>query len=195
MSGRALKPINEIASMVTTIGARNLSERLVLRGTDDELDRLSGVLNQMLGRLQSAFQFVTQFTADASHELRTPVGIVRTTAEVIRSRRRSPEEHEAAWDQVILQSQRMTGLIDDLLVLARADAGRSDLVMVPMDVAAVVGAVLEEVRILAETSEIHLGASLVHDCPMSGDPDAIRRLFLVLLDNAISTRPAAEKST
>jgi signal transduction histidine kinase len=165
-----------------------------LRGAGDELDRLSAVLNQMLGRLESAFQLVTQFTADASHELRTPVGIIRTTAEVIRLRRRTPEEHEAAWDQVILQSERMSGLIGDLLALARADAGRgdmaSDMAMQPMDLAATLASIVEEIRILAESSGLRLRTFLDAECPMTGDPDAIRRLFLVLLDNAIKYTPS-----
>jgi signal transduction histidine kinase len=190
MSGRALDPVDEIARTMRRIGARNLSERLSLRGTDDELDRLSTVLNQMLGRLESAFQLVTQFTADASHELRTPVGIIRTTGEVIRARQRTPDEHEAAWDQVILQSERMSGLIDDLLVLARADSGGSDLAIEPMDLSAALEAVTDEIRILAECSGLRLSVSIPADCPMTGDPDAIRRLLLVLLDNAIKYTPA-----
>ena len=190
MSGRALKPVAEIATTVRKIGARNLSERLTLRGAGDELDSLSSLLNQMLDRLESAFQLVSRFTADASHELRTPVGIIRTTAEVIRSRPRTAVEHEAAWDQVILQSERMSGLIDDLLVLARADAGRSDVAVEPMDLAVTLSEVMGEVRILAESSQLRLTASLDPACPMTGNPDGIRRLLLILLDNAIKYTPA-----
>ena len=185
MSGRALKPVDEIARTVEQIGSKTLTERLTQRGTGDELDRLSDTINHMLARLESAFQLVTQFTADASHELRTPVAIIRTTGEVIRASRRTAEEHEAAWNQVVIQTERMSGLIDDLLLLARADTGRSELAFEAMDLAETVCTVTGEMRILAEASGLRLTTSIPSECPMSGDPEAIRRLLLVLLDNAI----------
>ena len=89
MSRRALEPVDRITRTARAIGAENLAERLPLRGADDELDRLSGTLNDMFARLDAAFRRVTQFTADASHELRTPVAIIRTTAELTRRRPRT----------------------------------------------------------------------------------------------------------
>jgi signal transduction histidine kinase len=131
-----------------------------------------------------------QFTADASHELRTPVAIIRTTAEVIRGSRRTPEEYEEAWDQVVLQSERMSRLIDDLLVLARADAGRSDVSFEAIDLADTVNGATAEVKVLADASGLELTKSVLPSCPAFGDPDAIRRLLLILLDNAIKYTPA-----
>ena len=89
MSGRALKPVDEIARTVQRIGSKTLTERLTQRGTGDELDRLSDTINRMLARLESAVQLVTQFTADASHELRTPVAII---PDYRRSDQRRPDE-------------------------------------------------------------------------------------------------------
>ncbi len=89
MSRSALAPVERIARTAGEIEAQNLSERLPVRGTNDELDELSGTLNAMFARLEQSFQRITQFTADASHELRTPVAIIRTTAEVIRRKSRT----------------------------------------------------------------------------------------------------------
>jgi heavy metal sensor kinase len=185
LSGRALRPVDEIAQTVQRIGSRNLAERLTLRGTGDELDRLAATMNQMLSRIDSAFRLVTRLTADASHELRTPVAIIRTTGEVIRSTKRTTEEHEIAWDQVLLQAERMSSLIDDLLLLARADAGHSQPYFESVDLAEVLRFAIGDIRILAETARIKLTVSVLPECFMSGDADALRRLLMILLDNAI----------
>ena len=189
MSGRALEPVDEIDKTVRRIGSRTLTERLHVRNTHDELDRLSITINEMLERLESAFKLVVQFTADASHELRTPVAIIRTTAEVTRGARRTPEEHEEAWDQVVLQSERMSRLINDLLLLARADAGHSDVIFEAIDLADIVNGVTSEVRVLARASSLELTSSAPLSCSAWGDPEAIRRLLLILLDNAVKFTP------
>ncbi len=189
MSGRALQPVDEIDRTIRRIGSRTLTERLHLRDTHDELDRLSVTINEMLDRLESAFRLVVQFTADASHELRTPVAIIRTTAEVTRGARRTSEEHEEAWDQVVLQSERMSRLVNDLLLLARADAGYSDVAFEAIDLADIVNSVTSEVRVLAQASGVELSSSAPVSCPAWGDPEAIRRLLLILLDNALKFTP------
>ncbi|MGC2661016.1 MAG: histidine kinase dimerization/phospho-acceptor domain-containing protein, partial [Bryobacteraceae bacterium] len=131
MSGRALRPVGEIARTARHITAGNLSERLPSSGSQDELDRLAQVLNEMLAGLESAFRRTTQFTADASHELRTPVAIIRTTAEVIRGRPRTLEEHDQAWRSVLAQTERISQLVDDLLTLTRGDSGSAGLCREP----------------------------------------------------------------
>jgi heavy metal sensor kinase len=189
MSGRALRPVDEMARTIERIGAKSLSARLTLRGAGDELDRLAGTVNRMLARLESAFQLIAQFTADASHELRTPVAIIRTTGEVIRTRPRSGSEHEAAWDQVIAQTERMSGMIDGLLLLARADAGRLVPAHEPMDLADTVREAAAELRILAEKSGLRMTAEIPAHCAMKGDAESIRRVLMALLDNAIKYTP------
>ncbi|HEX4273844.1 MAG TPA: ATP-binding protein [Bryobacteraceae bacterium] len=190
MSGRALKPVDEIAQSARRIGGRNLSERLYTNGTGDELDRLAETLNEMLARLEAAFQKITQFTADASHELRTPVAIMRTTAEVIIEKPRNVAEHEKGWEKIVAQTERTSHLIDDLLLLARADAGRDDLQFEVMDLAEVLTSAGEEMQILAEVSGLRLSVEAPEKAPMTGDPEAIRRLLRILLDNAIKYTPA-----
>jgi heavy metal sensor kinase len=185
MSGRALQPVDEIAMTVERINSENLGERLQLRDTGDELDRLSGLINQMLARLESAFKRVTQFTADASHELRTPLAIIRTTGEVMQTSAGGPEEHRAEWVQVVGQAGRMSNLIDDLLLLARTDASHSGLAFDAIDLADVVRAAVAEIKILLVASDLRLEASIPHSCSITGSTGAMRRVLLALLDNAI----------
>ncbi len=195
MSGRALKPVDDIALSARRIGGQNLSERLYCNGTGDELDRLATTLNEMLGRLEAAFQKITQFTADASHELRTPVAIMRTTAEVIAGKPRTVEEHEKGWEKIIAQSERTSRLIDDLLLLARADAGRENLQFEVVDLSELLRDVAEEVRILADVSRLGLTLNISCEPRITGDAEALRRLLLILLDNAIKYTPAEGQVT
>jgi signal transduction histidine kinase len=185
LSGRALSPVDGLVTKAQTISAQNLVDRLPSRGTGDELDRLSNTLNGMLARLESAFTKVTRFTADASHELRTPVAIMRTTAEVICANPRTPEQHEKAWDVILTQSDRMSQLIDDLLMLARADSAEHPYQRELMDAAAVVRDTSDEMQVLAEAKSLQLSVHTPPECTMFGDPDDLRRIVLILLDNAI----------
>jgi heavy metal sensor kinase len=190
MSRRALEPVDRISRTAEEIGAQNLSQRLPLRSAGDELDRLSATLNAMFARLEAAFHRITQFTADASHELRTPVAIIRTTAELVRSKPRGQEEYTKALDRILAESERTSRLIDDLMLLARADAGADGIVQEPMNLAECLRGACAEVRVLAEYGKVCLEASLPSDCTVSGDDQALRRLFLILLDNAIKYTPA-----
>jgi len=190
MSRRALEPVDRISRTAEEIGAQNLSQRLPLRCAGDELDRLSATLNAMFARLEAAFHRITQFTADASHELRTPVAIIRTTAELVRSKPRGQEEYTKALDRILAESERTSRLIEDLMLLARADAGADGVVQEPMNLAECLRGACAEVRVLAEYGKVCLEASLPSDCTVSGDDQALRRLFLILLDNAIKYTPA-----
>jgi heavy metal sensor kinase len=190
MSGRALAPVDRITRTAASIGARNLGERLPLSGSGDELDRLSGTLNAMLARLDCAFRRVTQFTADASHELRTPVSILRTTAELALSKPRANAEYVKALEGVLRESERATGLIEDLMTLARADAGATPLEREPLELSGLLHDLAEESRVLADAARVRLSTHLPPDCPFAGDPQALRRLFLILLDNAVKYTPA-----
>ena len=123
ISRRALAPVDEITRTARLIGIRNLSQRLAVPATGDEIARLSETWNGMLARLEAAVNRLSQFTADASHELRTPIALIRTTAELTLRRERSPETYREALRQVVAESERTTRLVEDLLLLARSDAG------------------------------------------------------------------------
>jgi heavy metal sensor kinase len=193
MSRRALAPVERIARTAADIEAENLSKRLPIRGTGDELDQLSATLNAMFARLEDSFRRITQFTADASHELRTPVAIIRTTAEVIRRKPRSEKEYAEALDRILAESERTTELVEDLMLLARADANVEDLAMEPVGLAELTQAACAEARVLAEAAGITLTNGGLSQCTISGDGRALRRLLLILLDNAIKySKPGGE---
>lgn len=185
MSGRALRPVDRIAGAARRIGARNLVERLPASGTGDELDRLSSVLNEMLDRLESAFNKITRFTADASHELRTPVAIIRTTTEIVQSRKRTVEEHCQAWNTVQAQAERMSGLIQDLLVLARADGASEQRVFEPSNISEIVTAACAQIQVIAEPKGLSIRTQIAAECTVFGDAGALLRAVLILLDNAV----------
>lgn len=189
MSGRALRPVDRIASTAQRITSANLSDRLPYSGAGDELDRLSQILNEMLAGLESSFRRITQFTADASHELRTPLAIIRTTAELIRGRPRTPEEHDRAWASVLTQTERTTQLVNDLLTLTRADSGADPFNFQEADVAAVVAAAVSDMRVLASSKGVELHFAAGTRAVLVGDEEALRRLFTILLDNAVKATP------
>ncbi len=123
MSRRALQPVDELTRAAQTIGIENLSQRLEVPAAGDELQRLSETWNSMLERLEAAVKRLSQFTADASHELRTPIALIRATAELTLRRERSTETYREALRHIVDESDRTARLIEDLLLLARADAG------------------------------------------------------------------------
>jgi heavy metal sensor kinase len=189
ISGRALETVDKIATAARRIGAANLSERLPSRGTGDELDRLSDTLNGMLTRLEQSFNRITQFTADASHELRTPIAIIRATAEITRSLPRSPQDQHKAWNVVVAQTERTSRVIDDLLFLARADASSETLNFETLDLPAAIREASDEMELVARSAGISLSTSTLPGCAIRGAADALHRLWLILLDNAIKFTP------
>ena len=115
--------MDALTTAARRISLDNLGQRLPVRRTGDELERLGDTWNEMLERLDNAVQRMRQFTADASHELRTPISIIRTASELALRRERTPEEYRKALESIHQESQWMTQLAEDLLLLARADAG------------------------------------------------------------------------
>ncbi len=197
LSGRALKPVDEISRAASRIGVRDLSARLPASGVGDELDRLSSVLNQMLSRLESAFNRIGEFTADASHELRTPVAVIQTTAELMQTRPRTEEEHLRAWASVSKETERTSLLIGDLLTLARSDSGKLELELRGVNFSEIVQAAVEEMRVMAEAKELRLILDIANPCSIRGDGRSLHRLVCILLDNAIkfSTKSTAIRVT
>jgi heavy metal sensor kinase len=185
MSRRALAPVEQIAQTAADIEARNLAKRLPLSGSGDELDHLSATLNGMFARLDNAFRRITQFTADASHELRTPAAIIRTTAEVTRRKPRTAAEYEAALDRILTESVRTTALIEDLMLLARADSRADDIGHEVVSMAELVREACGGADALARAAGIRLATGELNPCTVQGDPDALRRALLILIDNAI----------
>ncbi len=191
ISGRALHPVDRITSTARAITASNLSGRIPLTGSGDELHRLAETVNGMLDRLEQSFARMAQFTADASHELRTPVAFIRATAEVLLRRSRSDAEWRDGVRDIETESARMTKLLDNLMVLARADAGVELCVLQPVDLCAAVGAACRTAAAFARLKGLELsGPTVVQGIEVKGDAALLERLFVILLDNAVKYTPA-----
>lgn len=191
ISRKALRPVDALAQAARGITDSNLHERLPIPGTHDELSRLSETLNEMLTRIDSAFQRVRQFTADASHELRTPVSLMRTEAEIALRRDRSPAEYREALHQISLEAARTGSLLESMLALARSDAGRQRPKFAPVDCDVMLrelahdwAGVMAEGRVSLALSIEAGGAYMV-----SADAFALRRMLVILLDNARKYTP------
>jgi len=186
LSRRALKPVQDITAAALTISIENLSDRLPAPGTGDELAHLTDVLNSMLARLEDAVKTLSRLVADASHEFRTPLAVIRTTAELALRRARAPEAYRDSLQEIAAEAERMTQLVEDLLVLARNDTGAVEMPLEPVDVRDVLHDVFAGIRRLAEKRQVRLRPELGDRAAMiSGNRPALRRLFLVLLDNAL----------
>ncbi len=186
LSRRALRPVQDITAAALTISIENLSERLPVPPTGDELARLTEVLNSMLTRLEAAVKTLSQFVADASHELRTPLAVIRTTAELALRRARAPETYRESLQEIAGETERMIRLVEDLLLLARNHTGTAEMPLIAMDVREVLADVCTEVRKLAELRQIRIDAAFGDQAALiSGNKMALHRLFLVLLDNAL----------
>ena len=185
LSGRVLKPVQAITAAAYTISVENLSRRLPVPETGDELARLTQVLNSMLERIESSMRTLSQFAADASHELRTPLSVIRTTSELALRRDRPADAYRESLQEVAAEATRMTALIEDLLTLARGDTGVAEMPLEATDLCGVLRDVISEMRGLAEIREARLQASLPEEAIIAGNRAALHRLFVVLIDNAI----------
>jgi signal transduction histidine kinase len=190
LSRRALSPVDAIIETAQRIRSTTLDARLPIPPSDDELRRLSLTLNAMLDRLEAEDRKSRQFTADASHELRTPVAVIRATADVTSAKPRSDAEHQVAWHVVKAQSARVTRMVDALLQLARADVQARAAATTVFDLADDVRDVCSDIRVVAARADVHLDVAIPDSVPFRGDAESLRGLVAALLDNAIKYTPA-----
>jgi heavy metal sensor kinase len=191
ISSRALAPVDEISRTAQRISIENLTDRLQVPQTGDQLQRLSETLNEMLSRLEAAVRRMAQFTADASHELRAPVSLIRTTAEVaVLKRDRPPAEYLEALDDILEEAERTSQVVDSLMLLARTDSGKETLECVPLDACAVIRGAAEQGERLARNHGIEFHIDLPQSPhTIQADADALRRALLILMDNAAKYTP------
>jgi heavy metal sensor kinase len=185
LSRKALSPVDSLVRTARDISGTNLNSRLPALETGDELQRLSDTLNGMLERIEAAFQRITEFTADASHELRTPISLIRTEAEVALRRSRQEAEYREALEHILREAERTTSLIEQLLSLARADSGRETLQMEKVDLAQTLRAVVDSWQQVATIRNVRFSATIdAAECFVLGDETLLRRVADILLDNA-----------
>ncbi len=192
LSRRALAPVDALARTARNISGYNLADRLEKLDTADELQRLSDTLNEMLSRIEKAFQQITQFTADASHELRTPISLIRTEAEVVLRRPRDAEAYRTALQHILNETERTSALIEDLLALARADSGRVSLRSQPVELGALLLECMTEWGPLATAAghELTFRSQQTGAVWVMADASELGRALTILLDNAIKYTPA-----
>ncbi len=194
LSHKALAPVDALARTARTISGHNLGSRLEQLHTGDELQRLSDTLNEMLARIESTFLRITQFTADASHELRTPVALIRTEAELALRRSRNEAEYREALQHILLEADRTTKLIEELLSLARADSGREVLDLRFLDLSVSLKELAASWRQVAVLRNLQFEEQIhLPQLPLMGDEAALRRVLNILLDNAFKYTPPPGK--
>lgn len=177
IADRALRPIDTITRQAQRISEQDLHRRLDLDLPDDEVGRLARTFDAMLARLDAAFQRQRQFTADASHELRTPLTVMKTNLGVTLNRPRSAKQYEAALTQIDGEVDRLTRLTSDLLLLARSDSGQPIGQPRPIELCALLGDVVAELRPLAEAKALTLAYEPIGRVTVNGDADQLHRVL------------------
>jgi heavy metal sensor kinase len=197
LAGRTLQPVDNIVDEVEAItDGRSLHKRLATPTTKDELTRLITTLNAMFNRLETSFRALRRFTADASHELKTPLTVLRSGIErAITHPQASPEVLEVL-EETLLEVKRMTDLVDSLLTLARADEGRAPLHVEQVDLRDLMNETAETAGILGEQASVSVTVAAPRRAQtLSVDRNRIRQLLMNLLTNAIKYTPAGGKVT
>ena len=190
IAGRAFRPVEQLINDVEAItDGRSLHRRLPADHGNDELSRLSATLNAMLARLENSFGALRRFTADASHELKTPLSVMRVDVERAMHPGTSSTDRAVALEEALQETARMADLVDSLLTLARADEGRFDLHREPVALEPLVRDVYETATILGEDSGIEIAIPQIDQGTVLGDPNRLRQLFLNLVTNAIKYTP------
>ena len=185
LARRSLSPIGYVASKARNITSENLSERLHSRGTDDEMDDLIYTINGMIARLESSFKRMAEFTADASHELKTPICAMRGEAEVLLSKGRTAEEYQEGLAHFIEEFDHLNQMINDLILLSKFDATQVELKMAPLRLDVLIQGICNLFQVLAEQKGLALEVDADEEVMVMGDKVRLQQLFTNLIDNAI----------
>ena len=187
---RALLPVDRITVSAERISSQNLSERLPVAQTGDELERLSLGLNRMIDRLDAAFQYSRRFVADASHELRTPLTVLQGELEsLVQQNQFTPEWRERV-GSALEEVDRLTHIVEGLFAISRLDAGEAAAERVRLDMAQLVAATADQMALLAEDKQIKLTCDLSPGVWVEGDRARLKQVVVNLLDNAIKYTPS-----
>jgi heavy metal sensor kinase len=189
LARRSLSPLGYIASKAQSITSQNLSERLKQRGTGDEMDDLIRTINEMISRLEESFKRMAEFTADASHELKTPICAMRGEAEVLLIKERKGEEYQEGLAHFIEQFDHLNQLINDLILLSKFDTTQVELKRAPLRLDLLIQDLSHLFRVLAEQKNIVLEIGTLEEVTVMGDKVRLQQLFTNLIDNAIKYTP------
>ncbi len=189
LARRALRPVDQMTRTARRIEAEHLAQRLEGANVDDELGRLARTLNEMLARLETAFAQVRRFSADASHELRTPLTVLKGEIEVALRSPREVAEYQRVLTSSLEEVERMSRLVEDLLLLSRADAGAIKWEKSPVELDRLVEEVAKQGDVLARERQVQVSIESLEPLIAQGDGQRLRQLLLNLVDNAIKYTP------
>lgn len=189
LAARALGPVAKITTKARHIEAHALQERLEVVNPEDEIGQLTLVLNDLFARLDQAFQQQRQFLSDAAHELRTPAAILRSQAEVALDKSRSAEEYAATLAAMRAEIEQLSSIVDDLLLIARAESSQLPVIKEPVDLTEMVDESIRALRPLIQRKNLVLRWKVGEEVSVSGDARLLRRAVMNLLANAIKYTP------
>jgi len=192
LAGRAVASVKRIAATARDLSEHDLHRRVEVLQADDEFGDLAETFNSMLARLESAFESLRHFTADAAHELRAPLAIMRTDLEVALGRARTPAQYRQTLTAVLAEVENLTRMTDQLLLLAQADAGSLAVRSEPIDIVDFVEETVERWRATAASRDRRIQVSLPASGQVRGDPMLLRRVLDNLIDNALRFSPAGQ---
>jgi len=186
LANKALKPVDQITQTARLITSQNLNQRIQTLKVKDEISRLIDTFNEMISRLDQSFRQVKQFTTDASHELKTPLTILKGEVEVGLRKQRLPHEYEQILQSNLEEINRMSKIVEDLLLLSKADIGEIRLIKEDIHLNRFIHGLIEQMKILAQPKSIRIETSNhQEEVHVLADPLRMRELFINLIENGI----------
>ena len=185
LAGQALRPVESITRAAQRISTGDLTQRLTVPRSPDEIGRLAATFNEMISRLATSFRQVRQFSTDASHELRTPLTVMKGETELALRRPRSIEDYQIVLESNLEEIDRMTHIVDELLFLSRADLGEVKMAFLPIKLETLVEDIQRQAAVLGQEHEIQVMLGEIAPATVLGDELRLRELLLNLLDNAV----------
>lgn len=191
LARKSLAPVVAMSQRARQIGADNMQERLLVCNPRDELGNLAKTFNELLDRLSHAIFVQRRFMADAAHELRTPISVIRTAASVaLDQKHREESEYRDVLAMTNAQARHLSRTVEDVFRLARADSGHNNLQMAPLYLDEVLTEAIRNATILGKAKNIIVEATGMPECPFTGDEDLLCQMVLNLLENSIKYTPA-----
>jgi heavy metal sensor kinase len=193
LANKALRPVDAITRIARRIGSGDLSQRIRIKRVNDEIGRLASTFNEMIAKLEKSFRQVKRFTADASHELKTPLTILRGEVEVGLKKKRGLKEYRRILASNLEEINRMSRIVEDLLTLSRADMGELIMEREEIELSALAREVWEDLQLLAKKKRIQLKFMDNGFTRVEGDPLFLRQLILNITENGLKyTRAGGE---
>lgn len=185
LAGRALRPVDDITLAAQRIAGGDLTQRLKVQPSPDEIGRLADTFNNMIARLETSFRQIRQFSSDASHELRTPLTVMKGETELALRRPRDAKDYTVVLESNLEEIDRMTRIVDELLFLSRADMGEVKMERLPVKLESLLEDVHRQASLLGQERDVQVVLGMVTPATVLGDELRLRELFLNLLDNAV----------